>query len=183
MPQTPSIPPSSSEWDQPPADSMTQPAGRAAIQLWILAIVELLMFGCLSATFGVFAALPESVIRNALPPGQITEEQLQTLLEAKGMAVAIALTLFVLGVIPAIAYVVLGFFVRLSKPGAIGTALLLTITQCIVLGVLFLQGVVMAVMQHNPSQFTADCLTFGTVLVLLGYAVKWLLRAKASLSN
>lgn len=182
MTQPSSIPPTSSEWDQPSAGSVAQPAGRAAVQLWILAAVELVMFGCLSATASLLAFIPETEIRKALQPGQVSEEQMQMFLQAKEMAIPVALTILILGLIPAIAYVILGFFVRLSRPNAIGTALLLAVTQSIVFGVLFLQGAIAAVMQHNPAQFTVDCLSFGTVLVLLGYAIKWLLRARSSAS-
>lgn len=159
-------------WDQPPA-AQPEPARRAALLLWLLGAVDLVVFGCCSVAFSIAASGPQSQLQVAaprLPPEMIA--QVYPLLWP------MAILVFVLGFLPGVAYLLTGFGVRAGRRPPTMIALLLVTTQTIVWGVLFLTSVFQSLRAGSPTDLTVQFLTLGSYLTLLGFTLVWLLRAR-----
>jgi len=150
---------------------------RGSLLLWFIGGVQTVFFGWFTISLLVMANIPEEVLREQLferqPPD--TVEQLMQFHPAFSIMAA---TVFFLGALPGVTYIVLGFLVRRGRSGAINFAALILITQAIVVGVLLLANVVAGVMEMNPAFVTVNILVFGTPLAILAYVVISLLRAR-----
>jgi len=157
----------------PTGDGDVNPARRAALLVWALAAVGLIAFGCCSTALSLWAGRSQDELKQALP--QWDADQLAQLYP---LLWPMAILVFVIGFLPGLIYLIAGFGVRSGRALPTNLALLLTITQAIVWGVLFLSGVFQAVRMGSPTNLTVNVLTFGSFLALLGFTIHWLLRAK-----
>lgn len=144
--------------------------------LWIVAALEMTGFGCCSVAMAVASFVPADQLQEQLQENpaaaEITVEQLRAIMLPG------AIVFLVLGFLPGVAYLILGFFVRQGKTIAINFALLLLITQIIVFGIMMLAAVAQALIAGNPVQFTSNLLILGTLLAMLVATMRWLLRAR-----
>ena len=85
-------------------------AKKAAIYMWILSGVLIVFFGCCSSLFGLLTLIPFDELL-----GHPEMKQLDPVLfeQIYKMSSAIALTLMAIGLVPAILFCILAFFVRL----------------------------------------------------------------------
>lgn len=165
-------PATNNEWDEIPVSGGGYPARRAAVMAWVLSAVCLIVFGCLGTSAFVFSRVPH--------------EELQKLFDDSGQQIpapdpgvlgVMALMMVALGVLPGVAYLIAGFGVRAGRSGATNIALYVAITQVIIFGLLALNGVVGAVQAGDPKALTMVVLPFGTLLALLGFTIRDLIRA------
>ncbi len=146
------------------------PRGRAAVLLWILGGLQLLVFSCCTLSGLFLAIMPRGQIDQALQQqamgGQFTAEQMQ------GLGIPLALTAGLLGVVPAFCYLVAGFFVRKGHATMTNLALLLIVTQLVVFGMLLLVSVAVGIATGRPLDVTVNVLTMGTLVALLVAALR-----------
>lgn len=161
------------QWHLAPDHGSPNLRHRAAVITWIIGSVQSVLFGSCSALTTWAARLRPDELQGITNP-----EQLEQFSKFHPMLGHVAITLFVLGVVPGIVYLMLGFAVRTGSTIATGTALVLAITQSIVLGTIFIHNVLTAVLAHDPVMLTVNALTLGSLLALLGFGIRslWLAR-------
>ncbi len=175
-PQPPeSLPPRSQEWDSDAPTPSGEAARRASLFLWIAGGIEVLAFGCCSALLGVYSAMPLSMIQQAMAgqPQQMRDQFEQV----HPYFLHLAAGALILGFFPGLLLVLLGFAVRSGHRGATIVALVLAITQALVVAVLLLNAVIGGLMVGDPMSVTLAVLVVGSPLALLALAIRWLLAA------
>ncbi len=145
--------------------------------IWAIGAVELLLSGCVITTLAAAATTPRQDLferfREVYSPSEIRMfEQIYPLLPA------LAVTLLVCGAIPGVAYLILGFGVRAGHPTSMATALVLAVTQAIVLGVLLAAQLLGSIVAADPAAFTSGVLVLGTPVALLGAGIYRLILAQ-----
>jgi hypothetical protein len=156
----------------PPPDAT---ARRAAAMVWILGLLEVVLCSCCVVSCLFLAGLNEESIQTLGKQYQSPEMVKQ----AQSLAFPMAILTVMLGLLPGVGYVVLGFGVRQRKMPAVNTCLLLAMTQGIVLGVLLLLQVVEAVRTLSPMLMTTTALTHGTPMALIVYVIRLLMSLRA----
>jgi hypothetical protein len=160
----------SREWDEPAGPD---PNFRAAVFVWIAGAVTMLMSGCCAMTAMMLGTVSleelERVAGQPMPP-QFTQVQ--------PMLAYVAIAVLVMGFVPGVIYLVLGFGIRRGKLLPIRLAMVLAITQSIVLACLLLWDLAQAITAGNPMALTVSVLLMGTPLALLGFALRWLFAAQ-----
>lgn len=167
--------------DEPhvPTTGGVDPPARAALFLWIVGGLQAVFFTSCAACMGIAALLPADQWQEVLAQQNQSLPQGVTPSQFQGAMLPLAVLMFVLGVLPGIAYIVLAFFVRKAKPGAINLALLILITQMVVLGVMFLLNVGTGIVAGAPIQITVTVLTQGSLLAILFATARWLFKARS----
>ncbi len=133
-------------------------AKKAAIYMWILSGVLIVFFGCCSSLFGLLTLIPFDELL-----GHPEMKQLDPVLfeQIYKMSSAIALTLMAIGLVPAILFCILAFFVRqTNKPAMITTAVLM-ILVAVVMGFMLLSTLAEALKQGNFPALFIGLLMFG----------------------
>jgi hypothetical protein len=130
----------------------------AAVLLWILAAVQGLIFGCCSLVMGAFAAIP---MEEWLKQPNIQQIDPQVLDSFHKIAGGMATLVFVIGCVPAVAYLIMGFLVKQHNRPAIYTCAVLLLLQTLVLGLLLLGGLAQSIPQGNVAALTMSLLIFG----------------------
>lgn len=167
------------EWDQLPGPMPSvgvTPPLRAAILLWIVGPLQMAIFGCCGSVYATMAMIPYEeflkLFEQHQPHMADQADQIHPLLPA------FAVSMLVLGFLPGVAYLLLGFGVRKAKPAAINFAQMIALTQGIVLAVFFLLLLAGAVQTGSPMTLTFVLILIGTPLAILGVAFYWLQKAK-----
>ena len=140
---------------------------RAAVLLTVAGVAEMLVSSALAALFAALAPLTPDQYAGATPALVPT---------ALG---PMAIALLTLGTLPGLACVLLSFPVRAHCRWATKVALLLVLTQCVVVGLLLLGGAASAIRAASPVCLTISIIMPGSVLGLLGVLVRSLLAARA----
>jgi len=107
----------------PQAPIPTRGSLRAAVFVWLVAGTGLVMSGCClinAVVMGFQTDMLLEQISKDLPP-ELQSMDMEVMLQ--GMAVVMAIIATVMILLPAVVLAVLGFYVRLGKPGAINTAI------------------------------------------------------------
>jgi hypothetical protein len=164
-------------WGQPPPDETGSagPTGRAATVLWIIAGLQLLASVCCCGAWTVMLVLPQHMLDQAAQQQNMPPQMIADMRRFAPVVIAVVVCL---GILPAIAYAVLGFGVRAGKTAAATTASLIAMTQSIVIGIMLLVALVEGVRQANPAQVTFHVLIFGSMLALLVYAIRLLMAVR-----
>ena len=170
-------PPISSEWDRPVGTDTSTSCRRAAVLTWVLGVAEVLFSCCCAGSFMVLASLSPQQLEQAMATSQVTSEQMTEIMSIQSLATAIAVTMLILGLAPALAYLGLGFLVRRGSRVAIGLTLLLAAMQSIVFAILAAISLLQALLAADPVAITVYVLLYGTGLVLLGFTIYWLWKA------
>lgn len=89
---------------------------------------------------------------------------------------ALAATFLILGFLPGLAYLLLGFPVQRGRRPAAVAAFVLTGTQAIVVALIFLLNLLGGLVSGNPGGITAAVLIWGSLTGLLIYTAWTLLR-------
>lgn len=163
--------PGFNKWDVPAA-----PAGicrQASNGVWLIGAVETAVFGFCVAVMAVLASLPPEQFEEFADQASIEHLTLH-----QPVFVEVAVTLFVLGVLPGVAYLLLGYPVRQENSLGITAALVLAMTQCMVFGLLLLRNLVATLIEHDPAATTLQILTLGSLLLLLGCGAYRLWQAR-----
>lgn len=138
-------------------------AKTAAILLWILSAVQGMIFGCCSLIMAAFAMVP---MKQWLGQPGMEQMDQETMKLFHGMAGAVAVGVFVVGCVPAVAYLVLGFFVKQRSRPAVYTCLIMLLLQTLMIGFLFASGLSQSVMDGNVMALTMSLLLFGVPIGL-----------------
>ena len=171
------------EWDIPPSGASPDASSRAAKLVWIIGIIEIAVFGCFSTVLALGAIIPTNQFKELVDQGQMSPDQFNEFIAMQPMCGPAAMVLFVLGFLPGLAYLVAGFAVRQGKAIASTITIVLVATQFIVFGVIFALNLIGAVLTHNPIALTFNALTLGSLVVLLGLAIRSLLAERQHRHN
>jgi len=175
--------PEYNEWDMPTDGASPDATSRAAKLVWIIGIIETAVFGCFSTVLALGAIVPTSQFQELVDQGQMSPDQFNEFIAMQPMCGPAAIVLFVLGFLPGLAYLVAGFAVRQGKAIPSTIIIVLAATQFLVFGVIFAFNLMGAVLTHNPVALTFNALTLGTLLLLLGLAIRSLLVARQQRHN
>lgn len=166
----------SSEWDVLPADGAGGahgPArGRAAIWLWVIGGLEVVLFSCLATAFAVFGAMAWSEIETTFAAQDMPGDVVEMYRSIHPHAGKLALGLSLIGVLPGLAYLVLGFLVRAGGARAALVASVLLLTQAVVVGLYGALSVFGALTTGQPGMVTMMVLMYGTSAALLVMALR-----------
>jgi len=168
------------EWDQVETVSSGQ-VRRAAWFVWGVGMLQAVLFGCGAASSMVAAAMPyEDLLAEMQKQGHDT-----TPFEQMGpeFFAILAGTLFFLGFLPGVAYLVLGFFVHKGNQRVMEFTLLLLLTQALVIGLVFLTGAAGSLFALDPIALTSNVLLFGTPFAVLCVTILQVYRARQEVSN
>lgn len=167
-------------WQEPmtPRPPKANPHARAAMLIWLVGAIELLVFGLLAAVLVAMVLVSEPTIHDAVASGAVTQDQLVMFLRQQPRFTPMVVTVAILGLLPAILYLVLGFFIRAGGSIAVMIALLITTTQATVIGLLLLGGLLGAATSGQPAVATLNILLFGSLLLLIGFAIYWLMQSR-----
>lgn len=152
------------------------PRPTAAMFTWLLAGLELLLFGCCTVSFFSASGLTGDEILRAFPPEQASqfEAHKDTLPQfAQAMAFATGL----LGLLPALVLLIVGFMVRRGSISAMYLGLLLTAMQAIMVAVVLVLNVLGGLMQGALVAVTMNVLALGSAECLIILAIRWLWRS------
>lgn len=141
------------------------------------------MIGFVQVAAFVLCGLPMVLIR-LIPTDQLQSmtdpQQFEQIIESQPFLGIMAWIFFLLGFLPGMVYLALGFVVRRARGLAIDLALFLAVTQCIVFGLLLLRNMVTAFVQASPVSLTVNVLTIGSLLTLLFQGVRCLWSVRSS---
>lgn len=149
-------------------------AKRAACLVWLVGSVELLVG---TAAAGIFLAasrmpLPEVMAWSGQPIG------LGELALAQDRFLSVAIVFVVLGTVPGLGYLILGFSVRWGRSRPIVLALLMAVTQSVALAIGLVGATVHAIRLDQPPMLTINAFILGSPIVFLIYMAKHLMLAK-----
>lgn len=159
-------------WNPPSPNPI---ASRAALWTWILGVIQVLLSGCLASVFAVMAVMPLTQLQE-IYAGQPQSFELIAKMHPRFWPMAGLM--LVMGFIPGVAYIIAGFGVRKNNGTATYVAMLLAITQTIVLGVLVLNNIAVALTQGDLCQVTFNVVVMGTMLGMIGYTALLLYRTR-----
>ena len=140
--------------------------GRASLFMWIAGGAMTLLFGL----YAILLAVLPAVVDEAKRAGTLTTDMITALEQLEDQAGSMALTASLLGVLPAVALIWLGFMVRRGTPGWTKAGRILANVQAVVLVVLTLDIAVSALRMGNPAALTISLLIFGSLAGMLFYA-------------
>jgi len=165
---------------QPPRDD---PAQRSAVYCWVIGGLTTLLFSCCGCSIGALATMPAGEVQRAFTRqqsqsgGQITQEQIQMLMQLHPTGYAVlAVAVVLLGLIPSVALLLLGFAVRQRKRWAIIAALVIIGVQTLICGGLLFFSLVGGLISGDPVGVLFSLLVFGGVTTLLIFALRSLRR-------
>lgn len=153
----------------PPA---TRAPRRAAVAVWAAAGVQLLVFGCYASLLAGLGAIPAQAIREGMSE-QVPADQLEQIIQNQPAMLVGAVVLTLLMVLPALALLVLGFYVRQRRRGAILAARVILFIQAGLVGL-------MLALNLAAGVTTGDVVALVTAMVFLGGTlalIVWTLRA------
>lgn len=90
----------------------------------------------------------------------------------------LALSTCVLGFLPGLAYIYLGFGVRKGRTLPARISIGLSVIQAILLGVFLVSSIVSAILEAAPAKLTLSVLVLGTPLIVMIYCTRALLRTR-----
>ena len=144
-------------------------AKRAASLVWWLGSAEVVVGSAAAAIFIAAARMPVTKLISWGQPMPLDE-----LAIAQGRLLPVAMLFALLGTVPGLAYLVLGFPVRSGRRWPIFLALLLVVTQSVALGVALIGGTIQAVRVGQPPLLTLNVLVFGSPIAFLIYTARHL---------
>lgn len=146
--------------------------------LWICGSVLSVVFGTCAGWAGLMAIQPMSKVERWLKASGApnAEALLQQFGQLAPHLPTIAATLAVLGFLPGVAYLILGFPVRRGRRAPAITAFVLSGTQTLVAGLMLVGGLLAAMIAASPLDMTLVVLTWGSLTGLLTYTAWRLLR-------
>lgn len=133
-----------------------------------------MLFGLCSCSYALIAIIP---IDEVASQGAISADHMRAWEQFKPHSLMLATTTFVLGCVPGVCYLLLGFGVRRGQRGMTIASLILAMTQAIVCGLVLLLSLIEGFRRGEPLAITIPVLTFGTLLGLLVFLCVWLFRA------
>jgi len=168
-------PNSQEPWQMPPSpNNGTNHTNIATITLWILAAVQGILFGFCSVGMSVLTMIPYDELLQQPGWSEIDPQGLQILYDIAGI---LAVCVFVFGCGPAIAYLILAFFVKKSSRPSIITCIVLLCIQTLILAALLGFAILGAVAQGNVLGLFMSILMFGSPVGLQLFAVFHLYKA------
>lgn len=158
-----------------------QPSGthtQAAILVWILGSLQILLGGCLSMVVAALAVTPLDELLTHLTPVQ--REVIEKVHPSLPIA-AVLLLLFT--VVPGVTYLVLGFFVRLGHRISTRLTLGLAIAQAGLLVLVLAINMLGSIISRDPLSIVGSLIIYGGLLAYLIVVIRTLLRLKAGGSD
>lgn len=183
------LPPPSHDWPaDDPLTPFVNPDGddrsrrRAARLLWLTGAILCVVFGSCAAGMWMFDSFTPAEVEQILRKSQTGD--VNTFMEQYRQVAphlrAIAVMLLLLGFLPGLAYLYLGFPVQRGRRSAAVAAFVLTGTQTLVVTLICLLNLLAALMTGNPGGATMTVLIWGSLAGLLAYTAWTLLRVVRS---
>ena len=147
---------------------------KAAILVWVLGAVEVLLGGCLSMFIAALGMTPVQELLARLP--EVQHEPIEKL---HPDFPAIAVVLMILTVGPGFALVVLGFFVRLGHRPLTRVTLGVVGTQAALLAFLLLMSMLGALVSHDYLALITNTIIFGGLLAFMVMILRILYRLQS----
>lgn len=163
-------------WNTPPGSDPGQAASvsrRAAVRLWICGGVFLLLFGCCAGILSLSSSMPWSEFEQAMRQQNMSDQQLDQLRAIWGYMPAIAVMMALIGPLPGLLYLLLGFALRAARRWANSLALVIAALHGGVLLVMLLLNLVGYLGQGDISSGLLTALVWGLPLAL----ILWMIRA------
>ncbi len=153
---------------------------RAAGTLWLIGLIEAVVFGLLGALLAGVAAMSPDRLTAAT-----SGEALDRVLQLQPVLGAWAGAAFAFGFVPGLVYLAASPGVRAGRGWLIWLGMVVMATQCAVLIALLADNAAAAFASHQPAQLTFHALTSGSVLLLLGVGVyrMWQIRPASTFSD
>ncbi|MBL4701639.1 MAG: hypothetical protein JKX85_10320 [Phycisphaeraceae bacterium] len=158
----------------PPPNNGTSHTNIATIALWILAALQGILFGCCSAGMGILTMIPYDELLQQPGWTEIDPQGLQIIYDIAGI---LAVCIFIFGCGPAIAYLILAFFVKKSSRPAIITCIVLLCIETLLLGGMLGFAILGAVVQGNVLGLFMSLFIFGSPVGLQLFALFHLFKA------
>ncbi|MEX2545533.1 MAG: hypothetical protein WD316_10450 [Phycisphaeraceae bacterium] len=162
---------------------------RAAIATWIVAGVELLLFGCCTTVFMAVAAVPAELLREQLAERDLPPEQVDAFVQGQAGLMVYALAILVTMVLPALVLLVLAFRIGGTRGGGGGGggatrgAHAILLVQAVILGALVLMSLVVGVAQRDLAGLAMSVVVFGGMLALIVWALGRLREARDAITR
>ena len=143
--------------------------------MWILAGVLGVFFGCCGSLFGMLTLIPIDELLSHPEMQQIDPALFE---QIYNMAQVIALTLLAMGMIPAILFCILAFFVRKANKSAMLITKILMMMLIVIMGFMLLSSIAEGVRQGNFPALIMGLLMFGIPVGLQMGVLYYLFQAK-----
>ncbi|MCC7409750.1 MAG: hypothetical protein IT442_16920 [Phycisphaeraceae bacterium] len=167
-------------WNAPESDpnEVASVSRRAAVRLWICGSVFLLLFGCCAGLFGLASQMPWSEFEQSMRQQQMGDQQLDQLHQMWGYMPAVAGLMALVGPLPGLFYLLLGFGVRAARPWAINLAMVVGALHGGVLLIMLLLNLV-GYLGHDQVRYGIfSALMWGLPLALLVWMIRSLWHAR-----
>ncbi|MCE9590568.1 MAG: hypothetical protein K8S99_08605 [Planctomycetes bacterium] len=156
--------PDMNPWDD--ADlTASAAARRASVWVWAVAAGQIVLFGCSGTMYAIMASMPLAELQQLFAGNP---QLVQALPQMHPVFWHVAILTLSLGFVPGVVYLIAGFGVRAGKQPTIYVALLLAVTQIIVIGTMTLFNIIAAVSVANLPAATIYVIVFGTIIGTLG---------------
>lgn len=152
---------------------------KAALWVWTLGTLEFVASGVMTVAFVAFASLPIEKVQSLV---KTAEERaiLEQIHPVMSFAVA---GFFVLGVLPGLALIFLGFGVREGRRTAIVASLAICGVQASLLALVLIANLLAAVIQGEPTALFSNLIVLGGILLAQLACVRSLWDARAGGSS
>ncbi len=152
---------------------------RASLWVWALGTLELVTSGVMMLACMTFASLPIEKIQAMVK----TAEERAMLEQIHPMMPMAAAGAFVLGVLPGLALIVLGFGVRDGRRSAIMACLAIAGVQAVLLALVLIANMVGALIQGDPAALFSNLIVLGGIMLAQLACVRSLWYARAGGSS
>jgi hypothetical protein len=153
--------------------------GKASMWVWTLGTLEFVASGVMTLACVAFASLPIEKVQSLVK----TAEERAILEQIHPMMFFAAAGFFVLGVLPGLALIFLGFGVREGRRTAIMASLAICSVQASLLALVLIANLLAAVIQGEPSALFSNLIVLGGIMLAQLGCVRSLWDARAGGSS
>lgn len=167
-------------WNAPASDAneAASVSRRAAVRLWVCGGVFILLFGCCAGMFSLVSQMPWSEFEQSMRQQQMSDQQLDQLRQMWGYMPAVAGLMALVGPLPGLLYLLLGFPVRALKRWAANAAMVVGALHGGVLLVMLLLNLVGYLGHGDMSYGLFSTVMWGLPLALVIWMVRGLWHAR-----
>ena len=170
----------SSEWDVQPVNGAAASHASAAVWLWVIGALEIVVFSCLAMLFAAFGAMAWSEMEQTLAAQNMSDGMVEQSHSVHAHAGKLAVGMAVVGILPGLAYLVRGVLGRGGGGRAGMVASVLLLTQVVVVAAYGGLSVIGALASGQPGMVTMMVLVYGTPVALLVMALRSVRAANAA---
>jgi len=155
------------------------PSHTAGLYCWIIGGLTALLFSCCGCGIGAIAALPTSEVQRlfneqaAKSGNNLSQEEISQVLQLHPTGFTVlAIVVVVIGLVPALALIGLGFAVRQRKRPAVIAAMVILAGQTLFCGLMLFSALLNGLVGGDPIGALVSLVVFGGFTVLLIVALR-----------